>query len=110
MMRRRLFLGLAPALLAARAVSATPLQIPSLNERVDLHAAELIGLLRPLAPEGAGSLAVTIGDHWIGPAAGRQWWQVQANGYRVDGTFPDGSPFWIGEGVWQLNPNGLRWS
>lgn len=110
MMRRRLFLGLVPALLAARAVPAAPVQMPTLNERIDHHAAELIGLLRPLAPEGAGSLAVTIADHWTGPDAGRQWWQAEARGYRSDPGLPDGRPFWIGAGVWHLNPDGLRWS
>jgi len=110
MMRRRLFLGLAPALLAARGGPAAPVQMPTLNERIDHHAAELIGLLRPLAPEGAGSLAVTVADHWNGLDTGRQWWQAEARGYREVTSPTGGSPYWIGQGVWHLNPNGLRWS
>ena len=110
MMRRRLFLGLAPALLAARTVPAAPVQMPTVNERIDHHAAELITLLRPVAPEGAGSLSVTISDHWIGPNAGRQWWQAEARGYQEVASATSGNPYWIGQGVWHLNPDGLQWS
>lgn len=66
-MKRRVFLSLAPAVLAAKAVPASVVAMPTIQEQMDNHAMAICALIRPLVPEGAGSLTITLGESWPRP-------------------------------------------
>lgn len=106
-MKRRIFLSLAPAVIAARPVPASPVHLPTIQEQMDEHAAAMCKIVRSIAPEDTGGIAVTVGDNWTVPYMLGQSWSAQAFVYRNE-PMPNGKDFWVGRGGWHLNPNNLR--
>lgn len=108
-MKRRFFLGLAPAVLAARAAASSPVSLPTIQERIDHHAAEILDMVHGIAPAETGTISVALHDNWHphGPI-GRSW---GAAAYKtVWRDHPQGRGMWIGDSTFHLHPERLSWT
>lgn len=108
-MKRRFFLGLAPAVLAARAVPASPLSLPSIQERIDHHAAEILGMVRETAPPEIGSISVHLYENWHEQGRIGKWFNAGGSSFawKENGCWPS---MWIADRQFHMNPENLRWS
>ncbi|MBY0135561.1 hypothetical protein [Paracoccus yeei] len=107
-MKRRFFLGLAPAVLAARVAPASPVNLPTIQERIDHHAAEILGMVRETAPPELGAVSVVLSENWHeqGPA-GRSWHGMGASfQWREGGGRP---AMWVQDRTFHLYPLDLSW-
>lgn len=108
-MKRRFFLGLAPAVLAARAVHASPVVLPSIQERVDHHAAEILALVRQVAPPELGSIALNLSENWHEQGRVGRWWAATGVTFAPSKYSLD-RPIWVQDRSYHMDPQKLTWS
>lgn len=107
-MKRRFFLGLAPALVVARAASSS-VTLPTIQERIDHHAAEILGMVREIAPPEAGAVSVILGENWHPHAALGRWWYGTSDSFSWH-EHERGAAMWVQHRTSYLNPESLSWS
>ena len=87
-------------------VSVQPVSLPTIQERIDHHAAEILGMVREVAPAEVGTISVLLRDNWHPHAtSGRSW---SAAAYQtVWRDHPQGTGMWVGDGICHLHPERL---
>ncbi len=108
-MKRRFFLGLAPAVLAARAAPASPVSLPTIQERIDHHAAEILGIVREMAPPELGAVSVSLSENWHERGTIGRWWHGTGASFKWH-EYGQGASMWVQDRTFYLNPERLAWT
>lgn len=108
-MKRRFFLGLAPAVLASRAMPASSISLPTIQERIDLHAAEILGMVREIAPAELGAISVNLSENWHEQGRVGRWWHGKGASFEWR-EYDRGVAMWAQDRAFYLNPENLAWS
>lgn len=108
-MKRRFFLGLAPAVLAARAAASSPVSLPTIQERIDHHAAEILGMVREIAPPELGAISVNLSENWHEQGRVGRWWHGTGASFQWR-EYDRGAAMWVQERSFYLNPENLAWT
>ncbi|MDK8871611.1 hypothetical protein [Paracoccus sp. SSJ] len=108
-MKRRFFLGLAPTIIAARATSSSHINLPTIQERIDHHAAEILGMVREIAPSEIGAISVNLSENWHEQGTVGRWWHGTGASFRWR-EYDRGTAQWVQDRAFHLNPENLAWS